>query len=206
MREASRETLTDPPRNEGIMKSFNLYIVLSALLALAGVAPRAQAQAGTETLTLIDSSCTTAMPCTLQLYRAALPAGTTSCPSPAASAWTALTTNLGSPTVGTVNSAWVYADSTLGSGTTYCYYATVTFVAGGSACRPSAFFEVAVPVLAPAAAPTITGTYGPGSTPAKALAAARMNVTPSPAKAPTISGTYKSPGSPASTPVTARPK
>jgi hypothetical protein len=181
------------------MKTRMLLFTLSVLFVLAGLAPRVQAQAGTETLTLIDGACTQAAPCALQLYRAALLPGTSSCPIPGSSLYTALTTTLQSTSVGTVNSAWFYADSTVGFGTTYCYYATVTFIAGGSACRPSAFFTMTTPALVPALAPSISGSYGPTATPASTPAAARVNVTPSPAAAPSISGSYKPTAAPATT-------
>lgn len=145
------------------MKTRILLLTLSALLALAGLAPRAQAQAGTETLTVIDSSCTTAAPCTLQLYKATLAAGQTACPSTGATAYAALTTTQLGGSVGLVNTAWTYVDSVLGAGTTYCYYATVTYAAGGSASPPSQIFTAAIPVPTPSAAPTIAGTFAPAS-------------------------------------------
>jgi len=183
---------------------FGIALLSAALLCI--LPSPVQAQAGTETLTLIDSSCIAAAPCTLELYRAAILSGTTSCPLPGTSAYTAL---MGPQvlSLGVVNTAWTYADSTVLSGTTYCYYATVTFVSGGTASRPSAFFEVAVPALVPATAPVITGAYTPlnqqVSIPATARANATSPATPlPPATAPKISGTYQSSVQPASAPAT----
>jgi|GEM_PF-5401760 hypothetical protein len=178
------------------MKMRNVLLTLSALLILAGFAPRAQAQAANETLTIIDSSCTTAQPCALELYRAALATGTTSCPAPGSSAYTALTSTQVVAT-GMVNTAWTYADSTILAGTTYCYYATVTLASGGAASRPSAFFEASIPSPA---APTISGSYEASSPLASAPATTRAGVTGSSAPVqapapkapslPTVSGTY----------------
>jgi hypothetical protein len=141
------------------MKMRNILLMLSALIALAGVAPRVHAQtAGTETITLIDGSCITTAPCTMQLYKATLAAGVTTCPAVGAASYTALTTTQLSTSVGIVNSAWTYADSALAFGTSYCWYATVTYTSGGSASPPSLVLQQTIPVQAPAA-PTLSGSF-----------------------------------------------
>jgi len=145
------------------MKVRDFLLTLPVLLLLGTVAPRIQAQAaGTNTIQVIDSSCTTATPCTLQLYREVLPAGQSSCPLPGANGntYAALTTTMLGTTVGTVNTGWTYADTTITVATTFCYYATVTYVAGGSASPPSSTV-ISTILASPAAAPTISITYTP---------------------------------------------
>lgn len=147
------------------MKMRSILLTLSAALIMFAITPRAPAQAaGTETIEVIDSSCTIATPCTLQLYREVLPSTQTSCPLPGAAGATyaALTTTMLGTTVGTVNTGWTYADTTIAIATTFCYYATVTYVAGGVASPPSGAILAAI-LASPATAPTISGTYqGPG--------------------------------------------
>jgi hypothetical protein len=146
------------------MKTRNLLLILTALLALAVFAPRVQAQAGTETIQVIDSSCVIAAPCTLQLYREVLPSGQSSCPAPGAAGATyaALTTTTLGTSVGIVNTGWTYVDSTIIAGTTFCYYATVTYSSGGPASAPSGTIVATIPAQIPAA-PTMSGTYQPGA-------------------------------------------
>ena len=111
------------------MKMRSILLTLSAALIMFAITPRAPAQAaGTETIQVIDSSCTIATPCTLQLYREVLPSTQTSCPLPGAAGATyaALTTTMLGTTVGTVNTGWTYADTTIAIATTFCYYAPVT--------------------------------------------------------------------------------
>ena len=139
-------------------------VALLAVLAVGlAFAPAVHAQAGTETLTVIDSSCVTAAPCTLQLYKATLAAGVNSCPVAGAAGYTALTTSQLGNLVGTVNTAWTYVDSAVAAGVNYCYYATVTSTAGGAASPPSTPFLAAIPIPAPTSAPTITGSFQPAT-------------------------------------------
>ena len=173
-----------------------LFALAFAVVALSTpVAVHAQIT-GTETVTLADPSCTTAATCTAQIYRA-----TGTCPPSGLGTltWTELASNFAATTVTASNSTFVYPDTTAVSNSSYCYYATVTFIAGGSACRPSSFFTMTTPALVPALAPSISGSYGPTATPASTPAAARVNVTPSPAAAPSISGSYKPTAAPATT-------
>jgi hypothetical protein len=143
------------------MKMRNIILILSAALLAAVFAPRIQAQAGTETMNIIDSSCTISTPCTLQLYKATLASGAAACPAAGDASYAPLTMTQVGSSIGIVNTAWSYVDSVLVAGSTYCYYATVTYPAGGAASPPSAIFEVAIPVPTPTAAPMITGSFSP---------------------------------------------
>jgi hypothetical protein len=145
------------------MKMRNLLFILPALLALAGFAPPVQAQAaGTETVTWIDSGCTTTVACTLQLSREALAPGVSTCDAAGSAKYSALNTAAIVPTVGQVNTAWVYQDTAIVQGITYCYVATVTATASGQVSAPSSPLLAAVPA-APAPPPPVgTAVYTPG--------------------------------------------
>lgn len=143
------------------MKMRTLPLILTAGLALAVFAPRAQAQAGTETITVVDSGCTTANPCTLQLSREALGAGVSTCDPAGGVKYSALNTASVTPSVGSLNTAWVYADTAIVQGVTYCYVATVTQTGSGTASPASSPFQAPIPAAAPPPAPSVTGAYQP---------------------------------------------
>ena len=136
----------------------NLLFILPAVLVAAGFAPPVQAQAaGTETVTWIDSGCTTTVACTLQLSREALAPGVSTCDAAGSAKYSALNTAAIVPTVGQVNTAWVYQDTAIVQGVTYCYVATVTSAAGVSPA--STPFLAAIPAVPAPPAPTLTGNY-----------------------------------------------
>ena len=117
------------------------------LLGFAFVLP-AKAQHEVD-LSAADTSCTTAAPCTLQVYRGTGAAPTTYTLLAGAVAGTTTTTT----------ETWVYADtsSTLTAGTEYTYYVTATYTAGGAASAQSNTFQVTIVQAAPSVAPTLTG-------------------------------------------------
>lgn len=99
---------------------------------------------GTEIITVLDPSCVTAAPCTLELYRAALGAGQAACPAAGDPSYAALATSLPGSVVGPASTAWAYSDTAVAPGTVYCYYGTVSFVSGGPASSPSPVFQAAI--------------------------------------------------------------
>ena len=133
--------------------------VLFSFLAL----PAHAQQTGTETFTIIDSSCTTATPCIAQIYQAV---GASPASGIGTLTYTELATALVSTSVGSVNSLWTYVDSTPVVGKTYCYYATVTYSTaagvslGGPPSAPTTF-ALLIPVGTPAAPSTFTGVWTP---------------------------------------------
>jgi len=135
----------------------NLLLTLLAGLLLACLPSRAVAQAPTETITIIDSGCVTGSTCTLQLSREALASGVSTCDAAGSSKYSAVNVAAVTPTVGSLNTAWVYADTAITQGVTYCYVATVTSAAGVSPA--STPFLAAIPAVPAPPAPTLTGNY-----------------------------------------------
>ena len=123
-----------------------LFALAFAVVALSTpVAVHAQIT-GTETVTLADPSCTTAATCTAQIYRA-----TGTCPPSGLGTltWTELASNFAATTVTASNSTFVYPDTTAVSNSSYCYYATVTYVTGGGVSTASINFPVTTPAAVP---------------------------------------------------------
>jgi len=148
-----------------IVKSRVPIFALFALL-LPGLQPRhAAAQTGTENITVGEPTCTSAAPCTLQLYRAIMKSSQTACPAPGAPAYVALAAALPGDNVGTFGTIWNFVDAQIDFGVTYCYYATATYLSGTEASPPSLVFQVAIPAQAPRPmAPAISGAYRPAPT------------------------------------------
>jgi hypothetical protein len=133
------------------------------LVALASLvlAPKVSAQAnGTNTVSINSSVCNTLTPCNLQLYKTLLAAGQTSCPA-VGSAYSLVTATSATPIVAQVNTLWTYADTAIVVGSSYCYYATVTFTSGGGASPPALPVLGAAPFQVPAVAPVVTVVYTP---------------------------------------------
>lgn len=87
--------------------------------------PTTKAANHTITVTFQNATCTTAKPCTAQIYRA-----NSACPSGGSiigPSWGMLTGNLPAATVTATLSSWSYTDTTAINGLTYCVYATNTF-------------------------------------------------------------------------------
>jgi hypothetical protein len=128
-------------------------VLLLAVFAL--VAALGHAQASTVNLTWQDTSCTTATPCTAQVFRAAA-----ACPA----------SGIGTLTYAEISAldsqpsvAGAYSDTTAVPGQPYCYYVTDTFVLGGTApSSPSNTFQLTVPNV-PAAPTGLVGTVVAGS-------------------------------------------
>lgn len=136
------------------MKGFFGALIMA--IAAMAACPAAHAQiAGTETVTLTDSSCTTATPCTAQIYRAAGACPSTGLPANP----TELTASFAATAITASSSTWAYADTTAVSGTSYCYYATATYTAGGGPSQASATFPVTTPTVTPAAPAFQSGTF-----------------------------------------------
>jgi hypothetical protein len=139
-----------------------ILLALSILLALTLFPMRVQAQS--EHLTVTDASCTTAAPCSLQLYRALLATGQTTCPAAGDSSYTEITNALVG-TAGAASTTWTYSDavgappSFIAMGSTYCYYATATYTSGGIASLPSVVYQAAIPNSQPTSPATITGIF-----------------------------------------------
>jgi hypothetical protein len=137
-----------------------LPIGLALLFAFGAAAPLcAQTSAGTENVFINDTSCKTATPCTAQVYRA-----TGACPATgAAPAFTELTAAMPGTTISATSTAWTYADTTPVPGTSYCYYATVTYVAGGAPSAPSGSLTQAVPLPYPAIPSSFSISWTPAN-------------------------------------------
>ena len=144
--------------------------ILSIVLALAWTVPASAQTApvtGSFQVTVTDASCTTAMPCTLQLYRGAGVAPGASCPSlatPGAYTLMTLTATALQTTATTTSTQWVYLDAltSVAPGTTYCYNATLTYVAGGGPSGSLGGLPAMVPFPVPAAPISISATWVPG--------------------------------------------
>ena len=152
--------LRDNPASDEFVRLVRSGVIqLLALIAVLGFAciPAHAQVAGTETVTLTDSSCTTATPCTAQIYRA-----TGACPTSGSlpSGATELVSAFAATTTTASSSTWAYPDTTAVTGATYCYYATATFTTGGGPSQPSSLFPVTTPVTQPPAAPGfVSGTF-----------------------------------------------
>ncbi len=112
-------------------------VLLGALLS----AP-AFGQSHTAVWAVTSTSCTTTVPCTVQIIRVALP-GNSTCPAAGNSAYIVVQAAL-APLPGNVTPSgthWDYTDSgpSLVNGATYCAYSTVT--SGGVVSAPSAIFQ-----------------------------------------------------------------
>jgi hypothetical protein len=120
-----------------------------AILALANCHAHAQT-VPPAVITLTDSGCNTATPCTAQIFRAP---GT--CPTSGVVTGTELVSTLAG-TAATSGETWTYNDTTVAASTAYCYYATVTFSSGGGASPNSQQLSYTTPAIQPPPAPTIT--------------------------------------------------
>jgi hypothetical protein len=132
-----------------------LFVLL--LVMLWGVS--AHAQSHTATYSINDASCTTTAPCTAQIYRVALAAGST-CPAAGNSAYIEVQTALAG-TAAATTTHWNYTDTgaSLVSGATYCGYATTTFISGGGPSLASVIFQGQIPTpLSPPPPPTMSVT------------------------------------------------
>ncbi len=145
-------------------------LILSLFLAIVWIAIPAHAQTTTVTgsfkIFVNDASCTTAMPCTLQLYRGAGPASGTSCPSLATpGAYTEILTNTLGTTITATSTQWIYLDplTNVAPDTTYCYSATLTYVAGGGPSGSLGGLAATVPFPVPSAASSVSATWVPGA-------------------------------------------
>ena len=137
-------------------------LILAAAFAAAVLfapKPAAAQSSGTENITITDTSCTSANPCTVQLYQAS-----GACPASGIGTltYTLLTPTLLSTLATATSTAWEFSDATPVAGQTYCYYATVTYTAGGSPSAPSATFTAVIP-LPPLTAPSISGVWQPNA-------------------------------------------
>lgn len=122
-----------------------------AVLALAGISARAQT-VPPAIIALTDTGCTTAAPCTAQIYRAS-----GACPTDGTIASGTELISTEAPLSSTVTAeTWTYSDSTVAASTTYCYYATVTYSSGGGPSPNSQQLSYTTPAVQPPPAPTIT--------------------------------------------------
>ncbi len=145
-------------------------LILSLFIVCAWIAIPARAQTtitGSFQVAVTDASCTTATPCTLQLYRGAGPAGGASCPSLAtAGAYTLMTLTATALTTTATATAtqWTYLDpvTSVAPGTAYCYNATVTYVAGGGPSGSLGGLTATVPFPVPSAPSSLSATWVPG--------------------------------------------
>ncbi len=123
-------------------------IILIGTLLLCAQAVFAQAHKAIWATTA--TSCTTTTPCTLNIWRVALP-GNSNCPATGNSAYINVTTTPTAPNglvpdpnnVTPSGTHWDYTDTgaSLVNGSTYCGYSTVT--SGGVVSAPSAIFQQA---------------------------------------------------------------
>ncbi|MGA2890323.1 MAG: hypothetical protein ABSE51_19945 [Terracidiphilus sp.] len=130
-------------------------IAITTVIVLSAALGHAQAT-NSVLLTWQDTSCTTATPCTAQVFRAAA-----ACPASGIGTLTyAEITALDSQS--TV--AGAYTDTTAVQGQTYCYYVTDSFVLGGTApSSPSNTFQLTLPVTIPATPTGLSGTIVAGA-------------------------------------------
>ncbi len=132
---------------------FLFTIAIMALFCVRGAYGQAQPHTATYTITQTPD-CTTTNPCTAQVWRVALPSGST-CPAAGNSAYILVQPALPSSSTTTTGSTWNYVDTgaSLVTGAVYCAYQTVTFVAGGAPSPVSAIFQQAfqAPVITPPA-------------------------------------------------------
>ncbi len=136
----------------------SLLLTLLTMFILGSAPSPVRAQAPTETLTVIDTGCVTGNTCTLQLSREALAPGVSTCDAAGNSKYSAISTASVVPVIGSVNTAWTYADTAITQGVSYCYVATVTSQAGLTS-PASAPFLAAIPAAPAPPAPTVTGNY-----------------------------------------------
>lgn len=133
--------------------AYLLFVV--AVMALFCVRGAYGQTAHTATYTITDATCTTALPCTAQIWRVALAAGST-CPVAGNAQYIQVQSALPGTTITTTGTKWNYVDSgaSLVSGATYCGYATVTN--GGGLSGASAIFQGTIPTpITPPVTPTI---------------------------------------------------
>jgi len=112
------------------------------------------------TYSINSANCTTAAPCTAQIWRVAMP-GNSTCPVAGNAAYINVVSSLAPGTVASNGSHWDYTDTgaSLTNGSTYCGYATVTFNSGGGPSGASAIFQGTIPTpLVPPPPPTATVT------------------------------------------------
>jgi len=120
-----------------------LFAIALALFAGTVFAQAPAATSFTANLTwTLPATCTAAAPCTVNLYR-----WDGACPA------TGQPTTTSTNFVGTVAQATAYADTTVVSGSTYCYAAET--VQGAAHSGPSNLFTLAIPGVG---APTLSGT------------------------------------------------
>ena len=136
------------------MKWIKIGIVLFAASAVHAFAQTPH----TATYTITSTSCTSAAPCTAQVFRVVV-ANNGTCPAVGNAAYINVQASLPATTATTTNSTWNYVDSgaSLTSGSTYCGYSTVTFNAGGGPSGAGAIFQGTIPTpLSPPPPPTYT--------------------------------------------------
>lgn len=141
------------------MKRFILAVAFVAAFLFAPKPATAQAQAGQEDITITDSSCTQANPCTVQIYQAA-----GACPASGIGSmtYTLISPPLLSSLANATSTAWEFADSTPVPGQTYCYYSTVTYASGGAPSAPSPTFTAVIPLPA-LTPPNLSGVWVPAT-------------------------------------------
>jgi len=127
-----------------------ILAILAALIMGAALLP-AQVKAA-ETIKISDQGCTKEVPCTLQLYREALPPKATQCDQFAAPPYSRLDGSVGLRiTEGA--SEWTAVDYAVVPGVAYCYVSIVT--AGWENSPPSKPFKVTISADPGLPAPTI---------------------------------------------------
>ena len=128
------------------MKRIAIALLFAAAVGAYGQTPH------TATYTITQTpDCTLTTPCTAQIWRVAMPSGST-CPAPGNSAYVEVQPALPASSTTATGSTWNYVDSgaSLVTGAVYCGYQTVTFTVGGAPSPVSAIFQ------APFPAPVIT--------------------------------------------------
>jgi hypothetical protein len=149
------------------MKKLVLYI-LAAIIYMFAIPTYAQTApvSGAFQITVVDNSCTTTAPCTLQLYRGAGVVAPALCPSLATNgAYTlvTLTASALTTTPTTTSTTWVYNDvmTNVSPGATFCYNATVTYTVGGGPSGSLGGLLATVPFPVPYQPVSLSATWIP---------------------------------------------
>lgn len=144
-----------------------LFSILGCLM-LSAISAKAQvAVSGSFQITVNGASCTTASPCTMQLYRAVATAAdisASSCPAlSTAGIYTEIAPAVAGTTITSSSTQWVYSDplTSVNAGAGYCYAATLTYTAGGGPSGSIAML-VTVPFPIPSVPTSLSGTWIPG--------------------------------------------
>ncbi len=120
-----------------------ILITLAICIGVMGAVPLKAQAAHSVDLTFGDTSCTTAKPCTAQIYRFV-----GNCPASGIGSglnWVPLTTTLAG-TPGAASQTWAFSDTQVAATATYCYYATATYTAGvDGPSGPSNTFQGTIP-------------------------------------------------------------